>query len=82
MISIPKRIRDKLEYYVHLYVDPRDNRIFYVGKGKDNTVKCMNTAGTLDIEKYNVWLALKNMSKEEYEMLRWAEPDSPFFIPD
>jgi hypothetical protein len=26
---------EKLGYYVYLYVDPRDGKVFYVGKGKD-----------------------------------------------
>jgi hypothetical protein len=26
---------EKLGYYVYLYVDPRDGKVFYIGKGKD-----------------------------------------------
>ena len=29
---------EALQYYVYCLVDPRDNRIFYVGKGKGNRV--------------------------------------------
>ncbi|MDH6355092.1 hypothetical protein M2132_001429 [Dysgonomonas sp. PH5-45] len=29
---------EELNYYVYILVDPRDNKIFYVGKGKDNRV--------------------------------------------
>jgi len=36
MRSIPLRVREKLKYYVYLYVDPRDAKPFYVGKGKGN----------------------------------------------
>jgi hypothetical protein len=32
--TIPGGIAAKLGYYVYLYVDPRDERVFYVGKGK------------------------------------------------
>jgi hypothetical protein len=32
--SISRVVAAKLGYYVYLYVDPRDNRVFYVGKGK------------------------------------------------
>lgn len=30
------QIREKLKYYVYLYVDPRTDSIFYIGKGKGN----------------------------------------------
>ncbi|MBT4866155.1 MAG: hypothetical protein HON53_13715 [Planctomycetaceae bacterium] len=36
MESIPRRVREKLGYYVYLYVDPRDGLPFYVGKGQGN----------------------------------------------
>jgi hypothetical protein len=29
---------EELKYYVYILIDPRDNNIFYVGKGKDNRV--------------------------------------------
>lgn len=29
-----QNVKEKLGYYVYLYIDPRDNSIFYVGKGK------------------------------------------------
>ena len=29
---------EKLEYYVYLLIDPRNNEIFYVGKGKGNRI--------------------------------------------
>jgi hypothetical protein len=34
MQQIPRRVQEKLKYYMYLYVDPRDGRPFYVGKGK------------------------------------------------
>lgn len=36
MTEFPKNIHDKLKHYVYLYIDPRDNKIFYVGKGYGN----------------------------------------------
>lgn len=29
-------IQDNIKYYVYLYIDPRNNQIFYVGKGRGN----------------------------------------------
>ena len=34
MDTIPADVEEKLGYYVYLYVDPADGKIFYVGKGK------------------------------------------------
>ena len=36
IIEFPKAIHDKLGHYVYLYIDPRDDAIFYVGKGNGN----------------------------------------------
>lgn len=33
-LSIPPEVAHQLGYYVYLYVDPRNDRPFYVGKGK------------------------------------------------
>ena len=30
------KVREKLRYYVYLYVDPRTDTVFYVGKGRGN----------------------------------------------
>ena len=32
--SLPKSVARKIRYYVYLYSDPRNNKVFYVGKGK------------------------------------------------
>jgi hypothetical protein len=34
--KFPASILSRLKYYVYMYVDPRDNTIFYVGKGVGN----------------------------------------------
>ena len=38
---------EKLGYYVYVLIDPRDNNIFYVGKGKGNRVN-QHLLGALD----------------------------------
>ena len=37
-LRIPPEVADRLGYYVYLYVDPRTNRPFYVGKGQGRRV--------------------------------------------
>lgn len=36
--SIPRNVATELGYYVYLYVDPRDESVFYVGKGKGSRI--------------------------------------------
>ena len=38
---------EKLGYYVYLLIDPRDNKVFYVGKGKGNRIN-QHLLGALD----------------------------------
>ncbi len=38
MIKFPPSITSKLGFYVYVYTDPRNNEVFYVGKGKGNRV--------------------------------------------
>lgn len=40
MPQVPRRVAENLKYYVYLYVDPRTNRPFYVGKGQNNRIYC------------------------------------------
>jgi len=34
LLSLKPGMAEKLGYYVYLYVDPRDGKVFYIGKGK------------------------------------------------
>lgn len=36
--NISPVVAERLKYYVYLYIDPRSDRIFYVGKGKGNRI--------------------------------------------
>ena len=36
MQKFPAKVREKLKFYVYLYVDPRTDLVFYIGKGKGN----------------------------------------------
>jgi hypothetical protein len=38
MNEFPPSIQDKIKFYVYLYIDPRTDDIFYVGKGRGNRV--------------------------------------------
>lgn len=38
---------EKLEYYVYLFIDPRDDKVFYIGKGKGNRIN-QHFLGVLD----------------------------------
>ena len=37
-MEFKQSVKEALAYYVYALVDPRDNRIFYIGKGKGNRV--------------------------------------------
>ena len=38
--SLKPGMAEKLGYYVYLYIDPRDGKVFYIGKGKDE--RCLD----------------------------------------
>ena len=35
-MEFKQSVKDALAYYVYALVDPRNNKIFYIGKGKGN----------------------------------------------
>ena len=37
-LAIPPEVADRLGYYVYLYIDPRSDRPFYVGKGQGRRI--------------------------------------------
>ena len=38
MFKIPPEVEEQLGFYVYVYIDPRTNRVFYVGKGRAGRV--------------------------------------------
>ena len=36
--SFSPNVRKEIGHYVYLYIDPRDNTVFYIGKGQNNRV--------------------------------------------
>lgn len=38
LVHLPPGVVERLEYYVYLYIDPRDGHPFYVGKGKGERI--------------------------------------------
>lgn len=59
---LPASIRDKLKYYVYIYMDPDTNEIFYVGKGKgDRVFSHLNDTG--ENEKSNKIKEIRSRGK-------------------
>ena len=58
---------EELKFYVYTLLDPRDNKIFYVGKGKGNRIFA-HINGTLEnpgeSEKINIINEILNLGKE------------------
>lgn len=46
-LKLSQSTTEKLRYYVYLLIDPRNNKIFYVGKGKGNRIN-QHLLGALD----------------------------------
>lgn len=38
-MEFKQSVKEALAYYVYALVDPRDHKIFYIGKGKDKSAK-------------------------------------------
>jgi len=65
-------IQEKLKSYVYLYIDPRNNIIFYIGKGKGNRV-FHHLDEISDTTKVNRIKAIRKMGLEpKIELLRFG----------
>ena len=74
MDNFSPRTEEALKYYVYLLVDPRDNKIFYVGKGKGDRVfdhlRCA-TSSDAESEKLNTIRDIQKAGMEvRYYMVR------------
>lgn len=73
-MEFKQSVKEALAYYVYALVDPRDHKIFYIGKGKDNRV-FQHAAATIDeIEQGLKLETIKDIISEgkqvEYYILR------------
>lgn len=69
---IPASVQHKLGYYVYLYIDPRDESVFYVGKGKGERV-LSHLKDSTDCEKVERIGELNKLGMEpRMEILRYG----------
>lgn len=74
-LAIPPEVADRLGYYVYLYVDPRDKKVFYVGKGQGQRVLAHlgDKDGRIESRKQDKIKQLRDASLEpEIEILAHA----------
>lgn len=70
-----QNVREALQYYVYALVNPRDKRIFYIGKGKDNRVydharDAINDENPEDLKLSTIRAILAKEKQVEYYILR------------
>jgi hypothetical protein len=61
--EFPRSIHERLKHYVYLYIDPRDDSVFYIGKGNGNRAFAHLTE---ESEKEKV-LRIKDIRGEGFE---------------
>ncbi len=66
------RAREQLKHYVYLYVDPRDKKPFYVGKGKGNRVFSHETGKGQSAKARKIHELLKLGLTPEKHILRYG----------
>lgn len=63
MLSIPREVARRLGYYVYMYIDPRSNQPFYVGKGQNERILA-HLAAQGESRKVSVLEELRNARLE------------------
>ena len=80
MDRIPRHVYRKLKYYVYLYIDPRDNLPFYVGKGKGDRLLA-HLDDTKETEKVRRITELGKLSLQPIiEILKYGLSESEAFL--
>ena len=80
MPQVPRRVAENLKYYVYLYVDPRTNRPFYVGKGQNNRIYC-HLDDTEDCAKVERIAELRKLGLEPIlEILKYGLSEKEAFL--
>ena len=65
-MEFKQSVKEALAYYVYALVDPKDHKIFYIGKGKDNRV-FQHAAATIDEIEQGLKLdSLKELRQKLY----------------
>lgn len=68
MNSFSESVKEALNYYVYALIDPRDNKIFYIGKGKGNRV-FSHISAAISSEEENLRLnVIRNILNEGLEV--------------
>lgn len=76
MNSFPANVRKKIKYYVYLYIDPRNDEVFYIGKGKGN--RCFaHLKSKAESDKVERILELRKLGMEpKIELLKYGLNES------
>lgn len=76
MNSFPPNVRKKIKFYVYLYLDPRNNEVFYIGKGKAN--RCFShLKSNAESDKVERILELSQLGLEpKIELLKYGLTES------
>ena len=76
-------VQEKLGYYVYLLTDPRDGKIFYIGKGKDNRVFSHAEAALNDAQASDKLKRIRDIQRSghrvSYELLRFGMSETAAF---
>ncbi len=70
-LTLSAMVRDALKYYVYAYIDPRDGKLFYVGKGRGG--RALAHLGTGDPRKARILRELRRGGlKPRIDILRYG----------